>query len=148
MAQKQGGKGKSSSPSDLGYWKRVSPERQRAKRIERHARRLLAQGKFSTTPNALKAAINFCEPTGKLVYPRKPQIFPPQRVVFNSNAHDLRSPIFPIDQIIASGVILESSSRESDALACIAMLGTHVAYQHIRQLPSGRRILISSRAGN
>ena len=41
MAQKQGGKGKQSSPSDKAYWaRRGTGQSQKTKRMEKHARRM------------------------------------------------------------------------------------------------------------
>ncbi len=144
QSQKQGGKGKSSSPSDLSYWKRISPERQRTKRIARHAKRLLKQDPYyKGMPNALNAAINGCEPKGKISYGHARKPLPLTKTVLSDN---IRTTVhFPVHIVISEGVCVEISPRQSDAVARINMLAPSQQYSHELLHDSGRRELISAR---
>ena len=151
MAQKQGGKGKKSSPSDIGYWKRVNPEAQRAKRIERHARKLLKHGGYENTPNALKAAINHAE-TNPQDFPKthRSKPFSPDRVILSDRipdfrkAHELGHPIF---SLVCNGRILQQSLNESECLLA-RPYSSRLDYQVIRQKSGGFRDVRSFRAFN
>lgn len=146
MSQKQGGKGKSSSPSDIGYWKRVSPEAQRAKRIARHAARLIRLGHFASIPNALKAAINSCEPKGKIDYGRHiPK--PDHRHMVMTEAIK-RTARFPLHIVISEGVTIAWSENQSDAITAIALMAPRRQYTHDLLYDTGRRQVISSRNTN
>jgi len=78
MAQKQGGKGKQSSPSDIAYWKRINPTTQAAKRLAKHRARM---GLTSVQMNAATALQPFQrapspEETPRVIFSTAPQAGP------------------------------------------------------------------------
>ena len=121
MAQKQGGKGKSSSPSSIAYWKRVSPTAQKTKRAAQHARRM---GK--SLPELQKA--------GAFSLPEFPKLRTEDAARFPIPMASLRElpnvALLGGGFVIADGRILDAATR-TDAL--------HGAYGNSRAVP--RRIV-------
>lgn len=122
MAQKQGGKGKSSSPSSIAYWKRVSPATQKAKAAARHARRM---GKTPTQLAASGAYLGLPE------FPKTRPDFSPTLPVPMASLRELPNvALLGGGFVIADGRILDAATR-TDAL--------HGAYGNSRTVP--RRIV-------
>jgi len=121
MAQKQGGKGKSSSPSSVAYWKRVSPSAQKAKRANQHAKRM---GKTHTK---LIEAGAFSLPE----FPKLRASFSPTLPVPMASLRELPN-VAKLGGgfVIADGVILDAATRTNEL---------HAAYGNSRTVP--RRIV-------
>lgn len=132
MASKQGGKGKTSSPSRKASHanaKRAS-ELRRDQRIARHCRRmgLNAQGKARAT--------------ALVSYPKLPLPRIMQKVVLTESVRDLHATDFPVYQAFIGGVQVEASGRFSDcATALRDSFGQHERWIML-QHPSGRKELL------
>jgi len=99
MAQKQGGKGKSSSQSDRNYWARIK------------AGGGVTKAKAARIKNAGKTAT-------VIDYGRKPQSKPLESVVFSGQVSD-NFPKWGIPPVfvISDGVTIDVRARETEALA-------------------------------
>lgn len=149
---KQGGKGKKSSPSTLQYWSRMKAvngaETHRTTRIQRHAKRLFADavrlGK-PIPPNPLRHFANLAD-QGKPNFPRHHKNrFPDAKMVMTEKVlRDWNKDPFGIHQLFVAGVQVEAGTQGMIILL-LAELPPALEYQHYHQLPSGRRVLISSR---
>lgn len=135
MAQKQGGKGKSSSPSDQAYWKRVRPEAQREKRMARHAKR---QGLNKAQMAEACTMPDF--PKIRAERPTRPEI--PSLVRIDSAG-------FPIHAVYVEGVCVEFSQWRTDADDAKRKTMSRLSYEHRVISPiSGQSRLIESRRAN
>ena len=111
MAQKQGGKGKQSSPSDKAYWARKGTgASQKTRKIEQHARRM---GK---TLKQLETAGAFGTPS----FPRVQVPRELEKVVFSGTVKD-NFPAWAVyghipHFIISDGVTIGVEARETDAM--------------------------------
>jgi hypothetical protein len=130
MAQKQGGKGKSSSQSDLNYWNRLKLSGGRSKR------------KLRNLKNAGKLAGSVPD------YGRKPaKGKSPERVVFSGQTAKQSGAFLHI--IRCNGVILEISPRLSDVIFSRDRIAPKLDYTHgILNPLTGRVLPIASRNAN
>lgn len=136
MAQKQGGKGKSSSPSDIAYWKRVNPETQKAKRLARHKRKM---GLNSPQLTASQALTHF---------PRVPLPRPIPSVILDGKVRDFSSSPF-LHILECDGKVLEISPHRADIEAVKGNLLPGLPFRHsILNTLSGAKSLHQSRNFN
>lgn len=150
--QKQGGKGKKSSPSTLQYWARIKAvngaETHRTARIQRHAKRMLADAQRlgkPIPPNPLRYFANLAE-QGKPNFPRlRHNRFPDAKMVMTETVkRDWSKDPYGTHQLFVAGVQVDAGPQSVIILA-LANLPPQLEYQHYHQLPSGRRLLVSSR---
>jgi hypothetical protein len=131
----QGGNKKGSSPSSQSYWKRAQSskfsETHREKRIARHLRK----HPKAKHPDKLGETRH-----GKNSAPSRTDLR--SRISFSGQVPNLSPQLFPIFQMISNGVILDSCSRESEALAARPAPG--LAWTLVKRYPTGRSELISS----
>lgn len=136
MAQKQGGKGKASSPSDQAYWKRVRPEAQREKRMARHALRM------GLTTREMAIA---CQTPD---FPRKPLPREIERVTFPQAVRQNSAGLFN-QMLFVEGVLVEISPKATDIATAKAQTFSRLGYAHYSLNPlSGEARLMEIRRAN
>lgn len=155
-----GGNKKTSSQSDKNYWQRAKAsnysETHKAKRVNRHASRLMRQEKISDTKSNREMTI---KRIGHQIpsFPKRGEKRVLTRVVLTEQIGEgqLRMhkgyegkdgtvyPGSPLFQGYVAGVLVESSFNHSAVIAAVneSSLETHQYKQH----PSGRRELIAFR---
>ena len=117
MPQKQGGKGKTSSPSDQAYWKRVNPAAQKAKRIARHRRRMgLNQAQISAA-------------TAPAHYPHVPISREKESVILSLPVRANYAGLY-LHTLTVAGVLVEISPAVSDISRAKADTFSRLSYEH------------------
>lgn len=136
MAQKQGGTGKQSSPSDKAYWARKGTGgSQKTRRIEQHARRM---GK----------TLKQLESSGALSSPTFPRVQVPrelEKVVFSGTVKD-NFPAWAVyghvpHFVISDGVTIGVEARETDAMGIFSQRKPGAFAKVVRASPIETKIL-------
>lgn len=130
MASKQGGKGKSSSPSSIAYWKRVSPDAQKAKRIAKHCRRMGLTMAQLANRNGLPTVAN---------YPRQHIPAPAQFAVFSRpvDAAGCAKPGENPRLVICEGVAIWAGGRDGAAASVLGEIAPGLAFRSVEVGPDG-----------
>lgn len=135
MANKQGGKGKKSSPSRAASHVR-GPKRTEINReikMARHARKHgLTKAQMAEACQGVK-------------YPRVSKPFEGQRVVLSQTVKETQG---PHHLVIVAGVLVNISEKQSEAISTINSLHSRLGYSHEILHDLGRRTLVSARAFN